>query len=89
MHCSVQSAPNMNVCCKVAVHHAKATNTDSVLLCEAIQAATSLQLLHRLHASGTAVACSLFAQLAEAAAQHHMLMVAEQFTLKPSVLRHC
>lgn len=58
------------------------TNTDSSLLCKAIQAvaATSLQLLHRLNASVTAVACSLFAQLAEAAAHTHMLMVAEHFT---------
>ncbi len=82
MDCGIQSAPNMNLCCEVAVHYVTITNTDSVLLCEAIQAlaATSLQLLHRLHASVTAVACSLFAQLAEAAAHSHILMVAEQFT---------
>ena len=62
------------------MHYVLSTEHDSCLLCEAIQAATSLQLLHRLHASVTAVACSLFAQLAEAAAQHRMVMVAEQFT---------
>lgn len=82
MNCSTQSAPGMDLCCKVAVHCVIITNTDSVLLCEAVEAlaAISLQFLHRLYASATAVACCLFAQLGEAAAQRHMLMVAEQFT---------
>ncbi len=80
----------MNLCCKVAVLYVIITNTDSILLCKAITAlaATPLQLLHRLHASVTAVACSLIAQLAEAVAQHHMLMVAEHFTLNLSILRN-
>ena len=43
-----------------------------------------------MHALATAVACSLFAQLAEAAAHSHMLMVAEQFThLQGLATWHC
>ncbi len=87
MNCSIQSAPNTNLCCDVAVYYVIITNAYSVLLCKAIpaHAATALQLLHRLHASVTDVAGSLFAQLAEAAKQHHVLMVAEQFTLTLSI----